>query len=77
VVAAAAALEMYVRRWLRWAEGGMRRAAAAMGSDKKKTASRRSMPYRYRAEPSGRERSAVFPLASPTEQAHRAKTARE
>jgi RNA-directed DNA polymerase len=76
-VSAAVALEMYVRRWLRWAGGGIRLTASGMGSEKRKTASRRSISHRYRAERSGRERSAVFPLAPPTEQAHSAKTAGE
>ncbi len=63
----AAALEMYVKCCC----GGLKRVTTGRVSEQRKTASR-SMPYRYRAEPSGRHRSGVFPLASPTEQAHRA-----
>jgi hypothetical protein len=62
-VSAAAALEMCVRRWLRWAEGGIRLAASGLASEKRKTASRRSMPHRYRGERSGCDHRAVFPLA--------------
>jgi hypothetical protein len=59
-------LEMYVRRWLGWAEGGMANEETKI----RKTASRRSISYRQYASGSGC--CLHLPLPAPAEQTQRA-----
>jgi hypothetical protein len=62
----ASPLEMYVRRWIGWAEGGM----ANTETERRKTVSRRSIFELKFVRRSGCECS--FPLPAPAEQTQRA-----
>jgi len=71
-VSAATALEMYVRRWLRWAKGGMRRDRPDRQAEKGN-----SMRFITCHDLVGRLRiasSSAFPLTTPSQQAHQTET---